>query len=143
MINEENGNSIELEDGLLTETGSKLETTKLPEVSPEDTNSSAPIATEKSEVVEAIEQSVEAEESRSSSAEPASLTDEEVPSRAAEPVFVQKPQSFFAEQPSPVIVMAPRVLRYRTRREVLGFGIGAVATAAGAGLLLPQATLDR
>ena len=143
MINEENGNSIEPEDGLSAETGSKLETTKLPEVSPEDANSAAPIATEKSEAVEAIEQSVEAEESRSSSAEPASVTDEEVPSRAAEPVFMQKPQSFFAEQPSPVIVMAPRVLRYRTRREVLGFGIGAVVAAAGAGLLLPQATLGR
>jgi hypothetical protein len=35
MINEENGNSYEPEDIPSTETRSKLETTKLPEVSPE------------------------------------------------------------------------------------------------------------
>jgi DMSO/TMAO reductase YedYZ molybdopterin-dependent catalytic subunit len=56
---------------------------------------------------------------------------------------VKKHQNFFKEQPLPVIEMAPRVLRYRTRREVLAFGIGAVATAAGAGFLLPQNTLSR
>ena len=143
MINEENGNSIGPEDSPSTETGSELETTNLPAASPEDTNPAAPIATEKSEAVEAIEQPLDADEWPVSSVEPAPLTDEEVPPRAAETLFVQKPQSFFAEQPSPVIVMAPRVLRYRTRREVLGFGIGAMAAAAGAGLLLPQATLDR
>ena len=143
MINEENGNSSGPEDSPSTETGSELETTNLPAASPEDTNPAAPIATEKSEAVEAIEQPLDADESPVSSVEPAPLTDEEVPPRAAETLFVQKPQSFFAEQPSPVIVMAPRVLRYRTRREVLGFGIGAMAAAAGAGLLLPQTTLDR
>jgi DMSO/TMAO reductase YedYZ molybdopterin-dependent catalytic subunit len=60
-----------------------------------------------------------------------------------EPVFVKKHQSFFEEQPLPKTEMAPRVLRYRTRREVLAFGIGAVAAAAGAGFLLPQNTLSR
>jgi DMSO/TMAO reductase YedYZ molybdopterin-dependent catalytic subunit len=64
-------------------------------------------------------------------------TDEE------DPVFVKKHQSFFEEQPLPGTEMAPRVLRYRTRREVLAFGIGAVAAAAGAGFLLPQNTLSR
>src|SRR6202140_1281927 len=68
---------------------------------------------------------------------PSPRTDEE------EPVFVKKHQSFFEEQPLPVIEMAPRALRYRTRREVLAFGIGAVAGAAGAGFLLPQNTLSR
>jgi DMSO/TMAO reductase YedYZ molybdopterin-dependent catalytic subunit len=68
---------------------------------------------------------------------PSPRTDEE------EPVFVKKHQSFFEEQPLPVIEMAPRALRYRTRREVLAFGIGAVAAAAGAGFLLPQNTLSR
>jgi DMSO/TMAO reductase YedYZ molybdopterin-dependent catalytic subunit len=56
---------------------------------------------------------------------------------------VKKHQSFFEEQPLPVIEVAPRVLRYRTRREVLAFGIGAVAAAGGAGFLLPQNTLGR
>ena len=68
---------------------------------------------------------------------PSPRTDEE------EPVFVKKHHSFFEEQPLPVIEMAPRVLRYRTRREVLAFGVGAVAAAAGAGFLLPQNTLSR
>ena len=39
--------------------------------------------------------------------------------------------------------MPPRVLRYRTRRDLLLFGVGAVAAAAGAGYLLPQNTLSR
>ena len=56
---------------------------------------------------------------------------------------MKKHQSFFEEQPLPVIEMAPRALCYRTRREVLAFGIGAVAAAAGAGFLLPQNTLSR
>jgi hypothetical protein len=45
---------------------------------------------------------------------PSPRTDEE------QPVFVKKHQSFFEEQPLPVIEMAPRALRYRTRREVFG-----------------------
>ena len=39
--------------------------------------------------------------------------------------------------------MAPQVLRYRTRRDFLLFGAGAVAALAGAGSLLPQDTLSR
>ena len=39
----------------------------------------------------------------------------------------------FSEHPLPVIEMAPHVLRYRTRRDVLLFGAGAVAAIAGAG----------
>jgi DMSO/TMAO reductase YedYZ molybdopterin-dependent catalytic subunit len=60
-----------------------------------------------------------------------------------EPVFVKEHQSFFEEQPLPVTEMAPQVLRYRTRRDLLAFGAGAVAALAGAGILLPQATLGR
>ena len=43
---------------------------------------------------------------------PSPRTDDE------EPVFVKKHQSFFEEQPFSGTEMAPRVLRYRTRREV-------------------------
>jgi DMSO/TMAO reductase YedYZ molybdopterin-dependent catalytic subunit len=142
MNNEEKGNSLEPEDISSTGTGSKLETTKLPEAGPEDANPAAPIATETPQAVEAIEQPVDADGSPSSSVEPAPRTDEVVPPIAVEPVFVKKHQRFFEEQPLPVIEMAPGVLRYRTRREVLVFGIGAVA-AAGAGFLLPQNTLSR
>jgi DMSO/TMAO reductase YedYZ molybdopterin-dependent catalytic subunit len=62
---------------------------------------------------------------------------------SAKSVSVKKPQSFFEEHPLPVIEMAPRVLRYRTRRDLLLFGAGAVAAVAGAGYLLPQDTLSR
>src|SRR6267142_644894 len=142
MNTEEKANSLEPED-IPSGTGSKLEATKLPEGGPEDTNPAAPIAAETPQAVEVIEQPVDADGSPSSSVEPAPLTDEVVPPIAVEPVFVKKHQSFFEEQALPVIEMAPRVLRYRTRREVLAFGIDAVAATAGAGFLLPQNTLSR
>ncbi len=143
MNSEEKGDSLEPEDISSTGTGSKLETTKLPEAGPEDANPSVPMSIEKPEAVEAIEQQVDADGSSSSSVEPAPRTDEVDPPIEVEPVFVKKHQSFFEEQLLPVIEMAPRVLRYRTRREVLVFGISAVAAAAGAGFLLPQNTLSR
>jgi hypothetical protein len=49
----------------------------------------------------------------------------------------------FSEQPLPMIEMAPEVLRYRTRRDVLLLGAGAAAAIAGAGFLLPRETLSR
>jgi DMSO/TMAO reductase YedYZ molybdopterin-dependent catalytic subunit len=143
MNDEEKANSLQAEDISSTDTGSKLKATKLPEAGPEDTDPAAPIAEETFQSVEAAEQQVDADESPSSSVEPAPRTDEVVPPIAVEPVFVKKHQSFFEEQPLPVIEMGPRVLRYRTRREVLVFGIGAVAAAAGAGFFLPQNTLSR
>jgi DMSO/TMAO reductase YedYZ molybdopterin-dependent catalytic subunit len=141
MNSEEKGNSLEPEDIASTGTGSRLETTKLPEAGPEDTNPAASIATP--QAVEAIEQHVDADGSPSSSLDHEPRTDEAVPPIAVKSVFVKKQQSFFEEQPLPVIEMAPRIMRYRTRREVLAFGIGAVAAAASAGFLLPQATLSR
>ena len=143
MNNEEKGNSLEPKDISSTGTEPKLETTKLPEACPEDTNPAAPIATETPQAVEAIEQPVDADGSPSSSVESAPQADEKVPPIAVEPVSVKKPQSFFGEQPLPIIEMARRVLRYRTRRDLLAFGAGAVAALAGAGVLLPPATLGR
>ena len=139
MNNEEKGNSLEPEDVSSTGTGSKPESTKLPEPAPEDIVPAAPIATETPQAVEAIEH----DGSPSSSVKPAPRTDKVVPPSTGGTVFVRKLQSFFAEQPLPVIEMASHTMRYRTRREVLAFGIGALATAAGAGFLLPKATLSR
>jgi DMSO/TMAO reductase YedYZ molybdopterin-dependent catalytic subunit len=59
------------------------------------------------------------------------------------PALVNGHHSFFEEQPLPKIDMAPRVMRYRTRRDVLAFGIGAAAVITGAGYLLPKDTLSR
>src|SRR3984957_12998320 len=54
-----------------------------------------------------------------------------------------KNRGFFEERPLPNFEVDPQVLRRRTRRDVLWFGAGAVATLAGAGSLLPQDTLTR
>jgi DMSO/TMAO reductase YedYZ molybdopterin-dependent catalytic subunit len=55
----------------------------------------------------------------------------------------KKREGFFTERPLPTIEISPRILRYRTRRDLLLFGAGAVAAMAGGGLLLPQTTLAR
>jgi DMSO/TMAO reductase YedYZ molybdopterin-dependent catalytic subunit len=122
MNNEEKGHLPGPEDVPSNGTKSKLETERLPE--PEDASPATPIAT-------ATPQSVE------------TGTDGLPSSSAVKSVIAKKPHSFFAEQPLPTIEMAPRVLRYRTRRDLLLFSAGAVATLAGAELLLPQVTLGR
>ena len=143
MNNEVKSNSIEPEVIASTDAGSKLEAAKPPEGSPEGVNPSTPPAIEKPEAVEAIEHQVEVDGSPSSLVEPAPQPDEVVSPIAAEPVLVKKYQSFFEEPPLPITEMAPRVLRYRNRRDVLAFGLGAVAAVAGAGMLLPKTTLGR
>src|SRR3984893_15814391 len=72
-----------------------------------------------------------------------SRTNETAPLGDVECVSAEKRQGLFREQPPPVIEMAPRVLRYRTRRDFLLFGAGAMAALAGGGFLLPQDTLRR
>src|SRR6202030_782033 len=71
----------------------------------------------------------------------------DIPSMGVEPevksVSVKKPQSFFGERPLPAIEIAPRLLRYQSRRDFLVFGAGALAALAGTGFLLPQDTLSR
>jgi DMSO/TMAO reductase YedYZ molybdopterin-dependent catalytic subunit len=54
-----------------------------------------------------------------------------------------KNRAFFRERPLPTVEMEPEVLHRRTRRDVLLFGAGALATVAGAGSLLPKSTLAR
>jgi DMSO/TMAO reductase YedYZ molybdopterin-dependent catalytic subunit len=76
-----------------------------------------------------------------------SLRGKDRPSTGVEPkvksVPSKKPQSFFGERPLTPIEMAPRVLRYQSRRDFLVFGAGALAALAGTGFLLPQDTLSR
>jgi DMSO/TMAO reductase YedYZ molybdopterin-dependent catalytic subunit len=121
----------------------KQEIAALPEVGPGGAKPSDPTAAETPEVAEAAELQVDADESPSPSAGPASQTEEMVPPVAVKPVFVNGHHSFFEEQPLPIVEMAPRIMRYRTRREVLAFGIGAAAVATGTGYLLPKDTLSR
>jgi DMSO/TMAO reductase YedYZ molybdopterin-dependent catalytic subunit len=143
MNNEEKRNSLEPEDISSTSIVSKQEMAALPEAGPENANPSGPIAIEKPDSVEVIEQQAAPDGSPSSSVDPAPRTNEAAPPTVVKPVFVRKQRSFFEEQSLPVIEMVPRMMRSRTRREVLAFGIGAAAVATGAGYLLPQNTLSR
>lgn len=101
------------------------------------------ISSEFEDLLSMIVRSKDAVESESSSVGPAPRADESAPITAFKSTSAKKRQSFFEEQAPPVVEMAPRVLRYRTRREVLMFGIGAAAAAVSAGFLLPQNTLSR
>jgi DMSO/TMAO reductase YedYZ molybdopterin-dependent catalytic subunit len=60
---------------------------------------------------------------------------------STETVSPRKPASFFQERPPQVMEVAPQLLRHWTRRDVLLFGLGAIAAVAGGGFLLPQTTL--
>ena len=62
---------------------------------------------------------------------------------STESVSPGKPASFFQERPPQVMEVAPQLLRHWTRRDVLAFGIGAIAAVAGGGSLLPESTLER
>jgi len=62
---------------------------------------------------------------------------------SAETAPPQKPASFFAERSPQVMEVAPQLLRHWSRRDVLLFGMGAIAAAAGGVALLPQTTLER
>jgi len=62
---------------------------------------------------------------------------------STESVSPPKPASFFQERPPQVMEVAPELLRRWTRRDLLLFGMGAMAAAAGGGFLLPQTTLER
>jgi DMSO/TMAO reductase YedYZ molybdopterin-dependent catalytic subunit len=142
MINEENGNPIESEDTPTTSTVSNLETTNSLAAGSEDTNPIAPVGAETRHTVEA-EQPANADGSPLLSVDREPQMDEAASSVVAKSAPMKQAQSFLRERPLPIIEMGPRFLHYRTRRDLLGFGAGAVAVLAGAGLLLPQATLSR
>ena len=124
------------------------ETPESPKAGPEGATPSSPIAIEKPKAAgaaeqRAVEQRVDADGSPSSSADHKPRIDEAASSVAAKSVPVKKPQSFFKERPLPPIEIAPRTLRYRSRRDFLLLGTGALAALAGGALLLPQQMLSR
>ena len=123
----------------------KKKSMELPEALPGDANSAVPMAIkkEKPEAVEATEQKVDADGPPSLSAAHKPRTNEPTSSVGAKSVPAKEPQSFLAERPFSAIAMAPRVLRYKSRRDFLGFGASALVAVAGAGFLLPQDTVSR
>jgi DMSO/TMAO reductase YedYZ molybdopterin-dependent catalytic subunit len=126
-----------------TPAAAKQEITELPKATPGDAKSSDPTATEKPAVIEATELQVDSDASSVPSVGPGPRTREIASAAPVTPVRGNGHHSFFEEQPLPKIDMAPRVMRYRTRRDVLAFGIGAAAVITGAGYLLPKDTLSR
>ena len=113
------------------------------EVSPEEAKAPALTYVEGSEAAEVGELQPEPDEVLSPSVDREPEPAESTPSIAAEPAPTLKANSFSREQPPQLIKVAPHVLRHWTRRDVLLFGAGAIAALAGAGSLLPQATLER
>ena len=144
MKDKKNGNdSLQPKDKPSTGVEPKQETPELPKAGPEGTTPSASMTIEKPRAGGAVEQRVDADGSPSSSVDHKPRTDEAHPSVAAKSVSAKKPQSFFAEQTPLAIKVAPRILRYRSRRDFLLFGAGALAVLTGSGFLLPQDTLNR
>src|SRR6266436_6382720 len=109
------GDSLQPKDTPSTGAEPNQKIAELPEAGPEDASPSISISTknENGEAVEATKQQEDAHESSKS-------------------VSVKEPQSFFGERPLTAIEMAPRVLRYQSRRDFLVFGAGALAALAGA-----------
>ena len=123
----------------------KQEMAEVPEVRHDVANSPVPMATnnEKPDTAEATKQHEDPDGSPSPSVDPEPRTAQAAPSVAVKSVSVKKPQSFLGERPLPAIEMAPRGLHYRSRRDFLLFGPGALAALAGGAFLLPQDTLNR
>src|SRR6201988_1943203 len=113
------------------------------DVSPEEAKAPALTDVEGSEAAEVGELQPKPGEVRPPSVDGAPEPAESTPSIAAEPAPALKANSFSREQPPQLIKVAPHVLRHWTRRDILLFGAGAIAALAGAGSLLPQATLER
>ena len=146
MEDKKNGDhSLQTNDKPSTDIKPKKDIAESRPAAPEDASPSVPIATEAETpaAVGATKQEAAADRPPSLPARYEPRRDEDASPVAAKSVSVKKPQSFFAERPLPPIEMAPRVLRYQSRRDFLVFGAGALAALAGAGLLLPQETLAR
>ena len=62
---------------------------------------------------------------------------------STESVSPRKPASFFQERPPHVMEVALQILRHWTRRDILLFGVIAIAAVARGGYLWPQTTLER
>jgi DMSO/TMAO reductase YedYZ molybdopterin-dependent catalytic subunit len=62
---------------------------------------------------------------------------------STESVSSRKPTSFFQERPPQMMEVAPQLLRRWTRRDLLLFGMSAIAAVGASGALLPQTTLKR
>ncbi len=123
-----------------TEAGPEQKILELPAAGSEGAKPAAP---EGIEIPESVKATKQRNEMPPASADHASELVESTPLKVTESGLPQKAESFFRERPPQVIEVAPQVLRHWTRRDVLLFGMGAIAAVAGSGSLLPQTTLKR
>lgn len=110
-----------------------------------DESESAPVLAD-AEVPEAVDGTLQPPKSEAvpiSPAENEPTTARPTPVAVSEAISAGKVRGFFSEQAPKVIEVAPQVLRNQTRRDLLLFGVGAIAALAGVGSLLPQETLTR
>ena len=135
--------ALEPDNASSTEAGPERERLKLPAAGSEEAKPTASEGTEipDSEKV-AQQQPQRCETPPASDAHLPELV-ESTPSEVTKSELTQKPKNFFQERSPQVIEVAPQVLRHWTRRDVLLFGAGAVASLVGGGSLLPQSTLKR
>jgi len=133
MNNEEKTSSLNPEEIPTKGIRSTLEAESPTKAAPEEPVPFVPMSIHTPEAVEAMERQAAPDPSRAAT----------VPTVAANPTLGRKRQGLLEERGLAIVEMTPGVVRDRTRREVLAFGIGAAAVATGAGYLLPQSTLGR
>ena len=126
-----------------SEAGPEQKILEPPTAGSEEPKSPAPEGFEVPEIDKAAKQQLLLKEMPPASASHAPELIESTPFEGAQSELTKKPESFFRERRPQVMEVAPQVLRHWTRRDVLLFGAGAMATLVGGGLLLPQTTLER
>jgi hypothetical protein len=143
MKDKENGDdSLQPKDKPSIGVEPKQETPKSSKAGPEGATPSSPIAIEKPKAGGAVEQRVDADGS------PLVIRGSQTANKRSGficccAICLKKAAKLSWRATFPAIEMALRVLRYRSRRDFLLFGTGALAALAGGAFLLPQDTLNR
>lgn len=143
MNGEEKHDTSEPKDPQPTDREPEPEPTASPDLGLNEVRTPASADIASPEIVEASDQQPEVEAIPLLPVEQEPPTAEPAPAAVTEAISAEKPKGFFDERPPKVSEAAPQILRYRTRRDVLLFGVGAIAALAGVGFLLPQDTLER
>jgi hypothetical protein len=143
MSLEDESAAFEPDNASSTEAAPEQDISELPVAGSEEAKPTARRGTEVPGIAGVAEQEPELDEVPPASADHQSELAESAASEVAESTLPQKPESFFRERPPQLIEVAPQVLRHWTRRDVLLFGAGAIATLAAGVSLVPQTTLER
>jgi DMSO/TMAO reductase YedYZ molybdopterin-dependent catalytic subunit len=140
---EDESAALEPDNASSTESGPEQKILELPAAGSEEAKPAAQEGVEIPESDKSVKQQPQRNEMPPASADHASELVESTPFEVAQSELLQKPERFFRERPPQVIEVAPQMLRHRTRRDVLLFGMGAIAAVAGGGSVLPKSTLKR